>query len=111
MKGKNKSLTSWSTVSSHLLNVLARAFMVPRFYWLTSSLVIIGIAVTFVNWHEWKDYLCHLAHLMGGFSATFCPGMRRPETATKLPPSSSVMGNYSSAAVSVDADACSQVGM
>ena len=73
--------------------------------------MVIAIAVTFVYWEECRDYLCHQAHLTGGFRATFCPGTRRLEAATKLPPSSSVMGNYSSAAVSVDADACSQVGM
>ena len=46
---------------------------------------------------------------MGKYRSTFCPGAR--PAAAKPPPSSSVMGNYSSAAVAVDGEPCAQVGM
>ena len=46
---------------------------------------------------------------LGKYRSTFCPGAR--PAAAKPPPSSSVMGNYSSAAVAVDGEPCAQVGM
>lgn len=72
-------------------------------------LMIIMIAIAFTNWKGCRNYRCHYAQYLGTYRATFCPGAR--PAMVKPPPSGSVMGNYSSAAIAVDGEPCAQVGM